>query len=41
MEVDKAQIVVETHLVYLLEGCEQFCAGQAELRNKIRYYERL
>ena len=32
MEVDKAQTVVESHLVYLLEGCEQFCAGQAELR---------
>ena len=32
MEVDKAQTVVESHLVYLLEGCEQFCAGQTELR---------
>ena len=27
MEVNKAQTVVESHLVYLLEGCEQFCAG--------------
>ena len=32
MEVDKAQTVVESHLVYLLEGCEQFCAGQTKLR---------
>ena len=27
MEVNEAQTVVESHLVYLLEGCEQFCAG--------------
>ncbi len=32
VEVDKAQTVVESHLVYLLEGCEEFGACQAELR---------
>ena len=33
VEVDEAQAVVESHLLNLVEGGEQFCAGQTELRS--------